>query len=308
MPDLVRLACTLPAEHSAADADTLTGLLALHAPHGWEEESLPTGEMRCIVHFASPGAADDLGAVLCAALPRLSLDRTDAPDRDWVEAWKEFFTPVHAGEHFLVLAPWMRQRADERRIPIIIEPKSAFGTGHHASTALCLEAVSALFAVGILRPGMRFLDLGTGSGILGLACAKLGLCGQGLDIDRSAVENALENRELNQVAPEYFQVALGDVSAAEGPFDLVLANILAEPLKDMAPALSALVARPLAAGTGRERAGDVASGASLLLLSGILDIQVAAVEQAYAAQGRAVIRRLHSGEWAALILGERATD
>jgi ribosomal protein L11 methyltransferase len=129
---------------------------------------------------------------------------------------------------------------------------------------------------------MRFLDLGTGSGILGLACAKLGLVGEGLDIDLPAVENALENRTANAVDPTDFAVRLGGVEEAAGPYDFIVANILAAPLREMAPAIAALKS-------------------PALVLSGLLDMQADAVEAAYIEQGYAKARRMISGEWAALI-------
>lgn len=288
MAALTKLVITLPCSHATHEADNLLALLALHVAHGWEEQSLPTGEMRCIVYSTVPDVAEELAARVGAALPSAALARSKVEGLDWVEAWKEFFTPVEGGSHFLVLAPWMdEERARTTRIPVLIEPGNAFGTGHHATTALCLDAVSLLAAEGEIGPGMRFLDLGTGSGILGLACAGLGLSGEGLDIDGVAVENALKNRELNGVMPEDFMLRRGGVEDACGPYDLVLANILAAPLRDMAPAIAALPGP-----AGRR---------PLLVLSGLLETQVDSVEAAYGALGYARPRRLPQGEWMALL-------
>ena len=287
MAALSRIIITLPPDHGDEEADTLLALLALRVSHGWEEESLPTGEAQYIVHSSVADFCAELAALTAAALPRASVVQTLEEEVDWVEAWKEFFTPVEGGSHFLVLAPWMEEEQATGRIPIIIEPKSAFGTGHHATTALCLGAISALRSMGVLHPGMRFLDLGTGSGILGLACAKLGLTGQGLDIDVAAVDNALENRAANGIPDDRFMISRGGIEAAEGSFDLILANILAEPLKDLAPDIAALK--------------DSQGGRPVLVLSGLLAIQADAVEAAYTALGYAPARRMAEGEWAALI-------
>ena len=139
-----------------------------------------------------------------------------------------------------MLPPWLFESTPlEGRKPIIIEPKSAFGTGHHNTTVLCLEAITELLASGRLKAGQRFFDVGTGSGILGIACCLNGLAGLGSDIDPVAVDNALENVVINKVADD-FRIVPGSAEAGEGEqFDLVVANILAGPLRELAPALIA---------------------------------------------------------------------
>lgn len=287
MPDLTRLVVTLPSDYAENDYAALCALLSSRAAHGWEEEEGEDG-LRLILHFTLPEAGAECAAALLARFPGLDLESSQSAACDWLEAWKEFFTPVEAGEHFLVLAPWMeREKSETKRLPIIIEPKTAFGTGHHASTALCLTALSLLFAEKVLRPGMRFLDLGTGSGILAIGAAKLGLCGQALDTDPIAVDNALENRLLNDISPVSLAVETGDLSLAAPPFSLVMANILAGPLMDMAPAMAALPGE----NSARPR----------LILSGILSRQADAVAGCYEALGFAAPRRLEREEWSALI-------
>jgi len=289
MAILTRLDCILPWTHTTEDADKLLALLTLHVSHGWEERSLPTGELVCTVYSTVPESAQALQDTIVRSLPSASVQVTAEEEKDWAEAWKDFFTPVEGGEHFLVLAPWMTtEREQTKRIPIIIEPKTAFGTGHHETTALCLAVISSLYGEGVVRAGMRFLDLGTGSGILGLACAKLGLSGEGLDIDLPAVENALENRAANAIDPADFAVRLGGVEEASGPYDFIVANILAAPLREMAPAIAALPEGPQ-------------NKRPVLVLSGLLEMQADAVEAAYIEQGYAKARRIIRGEWAALV-------
>ena len=287
MAQLIKFTATLPPEHSEEDLSKLLATLAYHVAHGWEEESLPTGELCCTVHFTRENFSEELAEALTVALPAISIAKETIEEKNWVEAWKEYFTPVEGGSRFLVLAPWMvQEHAGTTRIPVIIEPKTAFGTGHHASTALCLDAVSLLLDEGRLRAGMRFLDLGTGTGILGFACVKSGLSGEGLDIDIAAVGNALENRAYNSIEEKDFPVRRGSAEDASGPYDLVLANILAAPLKEMAPRLTALA-------SGEKKA--------VLVLSGMLDIQADDVERVYRELGFSPARRLLRGEWVALI-------
>lgn len=300
MAKLTRLTITLPAAAVEADEDMLSALLAQRVSHGWEETRLADGALRCLVHFAPQGDAEsesvaarcrDLRACITAVLPQALFEKDAVAPTNWVEAWKDFFTPVEAGAHFLVLAPWMeKERLAGRRIPLVIEPKTAFGTGHHASTALCLEALSSLAGEGRLTAGSRFLDIGAGTGILGLACAKLGLRGDGLDTDPVAVDNALENRALNAVDEKNFRVRTGGIEAADPPYAVVAANILAGPLMDMAASMAVL---------GADEAGKPTL--PLLVLSGILDRQAEQVIEAYAAQGFKRPRVLTRQEWVALI-------
>jgi ribosomal protein L11 methyltransferase len=284
MPQLAKITFLLSS--ASDDPDLVAAFLALRVPHGWEEQNTPDGQTRYIVHSDHPGFCSDLVHAMAGRFPHIVHQTEDVEKKDWVEAWKEFFTPVEGGEHFLVLAPWMlRERAETNRIPLVIEPKTAFGTGHHASTALCLAALSRLFADGRITAGMRFLDLGTGTGILGIAAALLGLEGEGLDIDPVAVDNAKENREANGLSPSRFRVAKGDLDSARGPYQILLANILAGPLMDMAPRMAEVLRPPHGA----------------LILSGILETQADAVARAYTARGFPRPSRLFREEWATLI-------
>lgn len=269
-----------------SDYDCATGLLALEVPFGWEEQSLPTGETRFRVHCEQKDFLERLQQLLKQTVPAAESALSELEETDWLAAWRQFFTPVCCGNHFVVLPPWLADTQDfPGRTPILIEPKSAFGTGHHATTALCLRVVSDLLEAGRLQHGQHFLDLGTGSGVLGIGCCKFGLTGEGLDIDPLAVDNAVENRALNAIAPENFTVAEGSIDAVAGKqFDLVLANILARPLTEMA----ADIVRACRPG-------------GCLVLSGLLEIQADGVTAAYKAQGLPEPRRIIDGEWAALV-------
>ncbi len=280
MADLYRLDIAV----SESDFPAATACLAQRVFHGWEEREVPGGTLFRI-YFEDRKHCETLARAVRDQFPDVGVALDSEPDKNWVLAWREFFTPVPAGDRFLVLAPWMeRERAETERLCIVIEPKTAFGTGHHPTTALCLNAVSDLYGKGVLKSGMRFLDLGTGSGILGIGCAELGLRGVGVDLDPIAVANALENRVLNSVEGE-MEVRTGGVEAVAGErFDLVLANILARPLMDMAGSIVAALAP---GGT--------------LVLSGLLTDQAGDVARVYIEQGLPAPRHMVRGEWTALI-------
>ncbi|UZP67456.1 50S ribosomal protein L11 methyltransferase [Desulfovibrio mangrovi] len=279
MENLIKLDITVPEEMQ----DLATVALVSKLQYGWEEETLPTGDIRYRVYVENPAFCEEFLAELRSFVPDAQVDRDEVENQNWAMAWREYFTPVKVGNLFMVIAPWMTDMELEGRIPIVIEPKTAFGTGHHPTTALCLACVSKLAEEGRLREGMSFFDIGTGSGILAIGCAKLGLKGLGVDIDTLAVENSEENREINDVAA-HFDVAKGSADYTAESFDVVLANILAQPLKDLA---ADIIAR-------------VAPG-GCLVLSGLLATQADSVEEVYVAQGLPAARREIDGEWAALI-------
>ncbi len=265
------------------DLDAANGVLALAAPFGWEEESLPTGESRLRLHTEYAEWADRFLRTLAATLPHARVEKSLVPKTDWAVAWRDFFTPVECGRRFLVLAPWMDTSDPRGRTIILIEPKTAFGTGHHPTTALCLAAISDLFDQGRIAPGMRFFDVGTGSGILSIAAAKLGLTGLAVDIDSLAVDNTRENAAVNHVT-DAIEIRQGSTEHVSERFDLILANILAQPLREMAPDLLARL-KPN----------------GCLVLSGLLTLQADSVEAAYAALGLPPAQRASEGEWARLV-------
>ena len=265
------------------DVDRVTGILALNVSFGWEEEALPGGETRFLVHCEQEAFIRELLGSIRQALPHAQCTLTEQEAQDWMSAWRQFFTPVFCGRRFVVLPPWLANSGEYAdRTVVLIEPKSAFGTGHHATTALCLRVLSDLLDSGRVLAGQRFLDLGTGSGVLAIACCKSGLEGDGYDIDPLAIDNARENRTLNKVAG--LTLGIGSVDELQGQYDMVLANILAAPLKDMAFLLVAKC-KPKAC----------------LVLSGLLVTQADDVEAAYMAQGLASARRVVDGEWCALV-------
>ena len=281
MPNkLARLTMSFAPEHE----DLVAGLLYLHTPWGWQDDGLRDGLRRLTVHFDRPEQSAETEAALLASCPGIALERASVDNADWNSAWKKYFTPIPIGSRFVVLPSWLKDEPQDAE-PIVIEPKMAFGTGHHQTTALCLGALDRLASEGALAAGQSFLDLGTGSGILGIAAIKLGLAGQGLDIDPVAVDNARENAALNGVEKDF---ALGTGSIDSIPqdrrFDCILANILANPLIDMAEDISLRLGRP-----------------GVLILSGILREQADRVAAAYVEQGLPAPDISFSGEWALLV-------
>jgi ribosomal protein L11 methyltransferase len=208
------------------------------------------------------------------------------PDQDWIRQSQLGLPPVRAGRFFLYGAH-DAGRVPAGVIPIRIEAGLAFGTGHHETTTLCLEAITLL---GRQHRPQRILDLGCGTGVLAIAASKLWRQRVlASDIDPVAIEVARANARMNNEGP-LVRVAIADgltspAIRAHAPYDLILANILAGPLQLLAPALSLAVAR----------------GGSLVL-SGLLRDQEQQVLSPYRAQGLIFRRALRKGPWAALVL------
>lgn len=209
-------------------------------------------------------------------------------DRDWqAEAMRNF--PAQVIDRFwLYHLPEQKSGQPEGLIPIFVPHAMAFGTGEHATTAMCLEYISEFAAAG--KTITKGLDMGCGSAILEIAAVKvLDANMEGIDNDKRSVEIALENLAANEVDARATAV-FGDTPPATGDFDLVLANILAQPLIDMA--------QPLAA--------SVAAGGELIL-SGYLQKQREDVHNTYEAQGMRLLHTKQRDNWlASLWLKEKA--
>jgi ribosomal protein L11 methyltransferase len=222
-------------------------------------------------------------------------------DTDWGEAWKQHFPVLRVGRRLLVRPPWRRYRARDGEAVVVVDPGPAFGTGLHPTTRLCLEGLERWADAGRLESAY-LLDLGSGSGILSVAAARLGARSVvALDTDPIAVEaterNAARNGLAHAVRAAHGSLsgggysALGGSGAARGArFDLVVANLVASVLVELAaPLYDAL--RP---GAGTPRSGGA------LLCSGILEPREPEVRRAFAATGLRVSGRWADGEWVAL--------
>jgi ribosomal protein L11 methyltransferase len=251
----------------------------------------PPGTWRVCVTFADRPEAPERAALTHAAVAVLGehapeFEISALPATDWVAKSLEGLAPVAAGR-FLVHGSHDRRRLPGGRVTVEIDAGLAFGTGHHATTRGCLLAIDHLVATRRFRCP---LDLGTGSGVLAIAIAKtLRVPVLAVDIDPVAVAVAHANAALNDVAARVRTVAAAGVShavlRAAAPFDLVVANILAEPLMRLAPHVTRLLAP-----------------GGVLVLSGLLPHQRARVAAAYAVEGVPLVDARTVDGWSVLVL------
>ncbi|SHF46650.1 [LSU ribosomal protein L11P]-lysine N-methyltransferase [Modicisalibacter ilicicola DSM 19980] len=202
-------------------------------------------------------------------------------DRDWEREWMDGFSPLRMGKRLWIVPSW-HEAPDPEAVNLLLDPGLAFGTGTHPTTALCLEWLDDLAERGKLK-GTSVLDFGCGSGILAIAALKLGAAkGLGTDIDPQALIASRDNARRNAIADEDLTLCLPEQLPASRQ-EVVLANILAGPLVELAPTI----------------AGQVAPGGHLAL-SGILAHQAEAVLEAYLAQGLQMDAPLERDGWICL--------
>jgi ribosomal protein L11 methyltransferase len=234
----------------------------------------PAGRAVLVAWFAERPAAEAARGVVGGAL-------AEVPEEDWGEGWKKDLRPLDVGR-VRVRPSWIDEPTPAGAVEVVLDPGMAFGTGSHATTSLCLAALSDVLGA---RPGASLLDVGTGSGLLAIAARKLGAGRVAAnDNDPVAVDVARENAERNGALLE---LTIEPVESIPGTFDVVVANILANVLVELAPSLAAKVAP-----------------GGVLLLSGILGPQEDEVRRAQVAQGLVPLpggdRR--DGEWSLLAL------
>lgn len=206
--------------------------------------------------------------------PISPLRRRVIEEEDWAHGWKEHFHPLRIGR--VVIKPtWREWEAQPDELIVELDPGMAFGTGLHPTTKLMVEALQDR-----VHPGMRILDLGTGSGILAMAAALLGAEVIGLDISDVAVEVARANVAANRLQGQV-RVEAGTIEAVAGEeFDLILANIIASVLIDIAPQLTAAL-QPRAE----------------VLASGIIDERLHPVIAAFETAGLEIGATIPDGDW-----------
>jgi len=218
-------------------------------------------------------------------LGTLTLDMQNVADEDWSENWKKYYKPFRIGSHLVVKPTWEPYTARKGDLVIELDPGMAFGTGTHETTNMCMQLPEKH-----LSSGLRVMDVGTGSGILAIAAARLGATDiLAIDIDPDAVKVAKENVALNGVEKQV-RVVVGDLCKSEAmPCELAVANIVADAI--------CMLAGPLT----RHLVKD-----GLLICSGIIrereqDVLAAAKEAGYT-----VYDRIEKGEWVALCLRNEA--
>ncbi len=270
-------------------ADTLAALLAEHTGAAVEVRDATTmskaapGNAQVVAGMAEAPPADLESMVTewldFLGFPGAVVRTRRSEDESWREGWRAFFRGSRVADRIWVRPPW-EAPDPQAAVTVVVDPGMAFGTGTHETTRGCLKMLEGLLDP---PPATPVLDLGTGSGILAIAAALFGARAVGVDNDPDATDNARHNAALNGVEDRVEWIT-GTIDAVQGPFDVVVANILAHVLIELAPALTAVARRDL-------------------VLAGLLEKDADAVVAAYPAF--ALVRRLAEGEWAILHLRRR---
>ena len=201
-------------------------------------------------------------------------------EADWAHAWKAHFPVLRIGRRLVIRPTWRRHRRAPDDVVLALDPGMAFGTGLHPTTRLCLAGIEAWSDAGLIK-GSRVLDVGCGSGILMIAAGLFGAAGLvGIDTDPIAVEASTANAARNRLKVDVRQ---GSLPSRDGPFDLVVANLIASLLVALAADLR-----------------DELRPGGRLLTSGIFIDREADVRNAFAAAGMTAGGRTSEGEWVAL--------
>ena len=249
-----------------------------------EQELLDKPRDTVIIHmYLEPGDSPvETLALIAARMEAAGIPYTSETEgveqEDWQNGWRKYYHPMDVGQRLAVVPSW--QDYETNRVKLILDPGLAFGTGGHETTNLCLEVLDER-----VRGGERVLDIGTGSGILAIAALKLGAAvAEGVDIDPVAVRTAGENAALNGVADK-LTVLVGDLSdKASGKYDIITANIVANAIMALAPAVPSLMADD-----------------AVFIASGIIDSRKDEVIAALEAAGLAVLEVKEKRGWECIV-------
>ncbi len=213
-----------------------------------------------------------------------TIEESQTEDKDWINNWKQYFHQFYV-DNILIVPSWEEVKAEDKDKMILhIDPGTAFGTGMHETTQLVIRQLKKY-----VTPDTEMLDVGTGSGILGIVALKLGAKHVlGTDLDPCAIPAVAENKEANQIADESFDMVIGNIiddkaiqdQAGYEKYDIVTANILADVLIPLTPVI----------------VNQMKKGA-YYITSGILDVKEEVVVEAVKAAGLTVVEVTHQGEW-----------
>ena len=213
-----------------------------------------------------------------------TIEESQTEDKDWINNWKQYFHQFYVDD-ILIVPSWEEVKAEDKDQMILhIDPGTAFGTGMHETTQLVIRQLKKY-----VTPDTEMLDVGTGSGILGIVALKLGAKHVlGTDLDPCAVPAVAENKEANQIVDETFDMVIGNIiddkaiqdQAGYEKYDIVTANILADVLIPLTPVI----------------VNQMKKGA-YYITSGILDVKEEVVVEAVKAAGLTVVEVTHQGEW-----------
>ena len=217
-------------------------------------------------------------AGLLGEVPTLTLSSME--DQDWLEGWKQYFSPLEISPRLAVCPSWETYSPRPGQQVITLDPGMAFGTGTHGTTFTCMQALSAF-----LQPGMSVCDVGCGSGVLSIAAVKLG-AGRvvATDNDKLAIHVAQENARINHVEDDIAFQITDLLAGIEGPFDLVIANILAPVILELIPSLP-----------------RVLGATAYFISSGYILEQEDDIRNALLQHGHAVIARYEQERWVTLV-------
>jgi len=251
-------------------------------PPGAVKDGLPLVKGYLPVDSELPEQLEDFKSALnCLALfPSPKISTRIIPEEDWAGAWKAHYKPEHIGRRLVVKPSWESYNASENELIIEIDPGMAFGSGTHATTAMCLRLLEEY-----MRPGLTVYDVGTGTGILAIAAAKLGADRVvAVDIDSLACKVAAGNVERNGVGGQVRVVHGNLLDLLDSAAGLIVSNILADVIISLAPG----AARMLAPG-------------GILIASGIIRERAGEVRAALEVAGLSICEQMEDGQWVALV-------